>query len=720
MTACIRKMDAHPISNCRVAVFCMLCVLLAWFVPVFAQPIAWPVGSLRPPGLDQAKPMLVASALSGEFAFTGFAGDAAHGFRVYVRLRDGAEWSQSILLAQGQDASDNEVTLAADSQRLALGAPDAGGVGAVSIYMRDPGSTGWVLEQVLQAPTGAYRFGKTLSLRGNLLVVTSGLPLQDGNIFSYRFDSASGAWIDAGFTFDSMMFGELSAVTDGQRIAYCVPMLLEGCMTAAYSAEQGWRTEARPDPWLSQGTKVLALSADQLFVTIGNQVLVLDQVGSEWHAGQQIPVRRAFSLAEDSAALVVSQYGESQIYQRDVGGVWQIAAQLPVVAESGFSAAIAEDLALIGSQAFAHQGNDWTASGDTAGIFDSDGMGFGLSLQLTSGHLWVGAPGFDAHDQEAGSLWVYPAQSAGAATPADLVLPGAPGLLKQFGMRMASDHVRVAVYGNESIWIVDATNHQTLQRFELPQTTELVWGAGVAIDGNLLVVSRKFQDPDTCASQVLVYRDSGAGFELAQTIDCPAGAPSNTFFGYTVHVRGDWLLSGKLMFRHETNAGYQYVGPLWRPSGISWTSRGIDMQGDQLAVATRSSSRGALIYIFDNTNGWVYSGSVWSGAFSIGNGCLNLAIQDTRLVCTDGSSANSREIFLAFRDVGGSDWSVVGTAPIPDAALDLNGTGDYQLAWLDDQIAIGTSDTPTELAGTRIGHVQFMTLEEAIFRSGFD
>ena len=76
--------------------------------------------------------------------------------------------------------------------------------------------------------------------------------------------------------------------------------------------------------------------------------------------------------------------------------------------------------------------------------------------------------------------------------------------------------------------------------------------------------------------------------------------------------------------------------------------------------------------------------------------------------------------YMAFRDVGGSDWSVVGTAPIPEAALDLNGTGDYQLAWLDDQIVIGTSDTPTELAGTRIGHVQFMTLEEAIFRSGFD
>jgi hypothetical protein len=715
---------SKSIRSCLKAGVVVLSVFLGGLSPVYSQPVAWPVGVLRPPGTDVPASVLGAVALSGDLAVTGYSGNASNGFRVYSRSRVANAWAPSQLLVQGQDPADSAVSLSADPQRLAVGSPMTAGAGKVMIYVHGAGPSGWTLEQTLDAPAGAIQFGKTVSLRGNLLVVTS--TQSYGAVYSYRFVPDTGGWVDAGFTFENVSIGSVSAVSDGERIAYCRPLGFAGCATAIYSDSNGWQTEAYPQPGDSGSGRVVGVNSNWMFVRSGNLITAYAHVGAEWQPRQQISSDGGFSMSADGAAIVATQAYASQILKLSAGGVWESVLDVPLGVSS---TAIDGGLALIGSQSFLDDGVTWNASGDAAGLFSLSGTYFGGSIQKVNNELWVGASGYASNDQQAGSVWIYPMLGAGAQPQTPSLIPAPPALQRHFGEGIETDGARVAVYstgapgptnGHGTIWLYDAASHLELQQIDLPDPAGAVTKLSLAISGNVLAVSRVVSCASGCASHVLIYRDGGSGFALAQTLPVPAGAPANAYFANSTKLQDDWLLSGKLEFHSSAGTDYQYVGVLSRPSGVSWRSDGVEIDGNHLAVAiSPNASRILLVYDFDNTTGWTYSGAVAPGAFTVQNGCLRFAIHGSRIVCTDGST-QSTELYLAVPDGVGSDWTVIGSAPIPEAAQYTNGYGYYQLGWVNDQILIGTPGTSEELAGTAIGRVTIMTLDEAIFGSGFD
>jgi hypothetical protein len=712
------------IRLCLKAGVVVLSVFLGGISPVYSQPIAWPVGVLRPAGTDVPASVLGSVALSGDLAVTGYSGNASNGFRVYSRSRIANAWAPSQLLVQGQGPADSVVSLSADPQRLAVGSPLTAGTGKVAIYVHGAGPSGWTLEQTLDTPAGAIQFGKTVSLRGNLLVVTS--TQDNGAVYSYRFVPGTGAWVDAGFAFQNSSFGSVSAVSDGERVAYCRPLMVGGCATAVYSDSNGWQTEAIPQPGDPGSGLVVGVSSNWMFVRSGSLITAYAHVGAEWQPRQQISSNGGFSLSADGTTIVATQAYASQILRVGSGGLWESVLDMPL---GVISTATDGALALIGSQSFHDDGAQWSASGDAAGLFNLSGTYFGASIEKVNNELWVGASGYASNDQEAGSVWIYPMLGAGVQPQTPSLIPAPPALQRHFGEAIAADDARVAVYsigtqgptnGHGKVWIYDAASHLDLQQIDLPDPSGTVTKLSVAMSGNVLAVSRVVSCASGCASHVLIYRDGGSGFVLAQTLPIPAGAPASAYFANSTKIQGDWLLSGKLEFHSSAGADYLYVGALSRPSGVTWRPDGVEIDGNHLAVGiSPNASKILLVYDFDNATGWAYSGAVVPGAFTVQNGCLRFAIHGSRIVCTDDST-QSTELYLAVPDAVGTDWTVIGSAPIPEAAQITNGYGYYQLGWANDQILIGTPGTSEEVAGTAIGRVTIMTLEEAIFGSGFD
>lgn len=702
----------------------ILCMLLGVPSVALAEFIAWPTTQLRPPGSDVVAPSLSDVALSGDVAATGYGGNASRGYIVYVRTQSSSAWSAPEILAQGMNIEDDTIFLDADAQKIAVGAANSAGGGKVSIYRRGSGPTGWELEEILAAPVGAIGFGHTLSLRGDLLVVTS--TQDNGAVYSFKFVTATGEWVDAGFQFENDFLGTVSAVTDGERIAYCRPLLLAGCATVVYSDENGWYAETNTHPANPSCCRVVGVSPNWLFTRNGGNVAAYERVGAEWALRQQIPSSEAFSLSANGTTIAVSQLYDSQILRVNASGFWESVMNTPL---SAGSTAIDGNRALVGSQSFLEAGGQWSASGDTAGLIDLSGTFFGGSLVHVGSELWVGASGYRATDQMAGSVWIYPMLGGGVHPTTPTLIPAPPALHRYFGAGMTADDSRVAVYsigtpgptnGFGKVWIYDAASHQELQQLELPDPMGSVTGLSLSIYGDVLAVSRVVSCASGCPSHVLIFRDSGSGFVLAQTLQLPAGAPTSAYFANSTQLNGDWLLSGKLEFHSLVGGDYQYVGELSRPGGLIWQRSGVEADANRLAVAVRPNpSSILLVYDFDNATGWTYSGSVSSGTFTVENGCQYFAIDALRIVCTNGSIP-SVEMYLAVRNDVGSDWTVVGSAPIPESARDKIGYGEYQLAWVNNQIVIGTPDAGNELAGARNGSVQFMTLDESIFGSGFE
>lgn len=690
-----------------------------WQSSALSQQIAWTVETLRPPGAELPAPVLSSVAVSGDMAITGYAGTGNNGFRVYSRAQVASAWSPAQLLAQGLDSTDSAVTLSADAQRLAIGSPLSSGGGRVTIYVHGTSPTGWILEQTLPAPAGAIEFGKTISLRGNLVVVTSAQ--DNGAVYSYRYSAGTGTWADAGFQFVNSFIGSVSAVTDGARIAYCRPLLQNGCATMMYSDANGWQTESMPSPAVTSSGQVVGVGASDLFVRNGSILSIYKGTGPQRDLSEEFGFIGGFEFSTDGARFVASTFLTTHFFDPGPMGSWVESSQVSVFSRS---VAIDGDRVIADAQSLQNAGGNWITSGMVDGLKDLTGSSFGI-VEVVDDQLWIGAPGFDSSDSEAGSVWIRPLNASSIPLTGPTLMPTSPALGDYFGSHVVADSGRVAVAsagtsttngGVGRVKIFDATSHTLLQSIDLPILVSNI--EDIALEGNTLAIARRRGCFGTCQSDVLVYRDDGAGFALAQTIAFPAGVTSYANFGFSLRIRGDWLLSGKHMFHRPALGEFAYVAELQRFAGDNWGPLAISRTTSPLVVAiSRNENRIALVYAFDDATGWSLSGSVKDESMALPGACLSLDIGSPGIGCVAVSN-DGEKLFLAVHDTVGSDWSLVGaSARLADGGLP---GGRYSMRMVDNRAIVGRTDTEDELAGSVIGMVTILSFNEAIFASGFE
>ena len=690
----------------------LVAIGIFWQSTAFSRQVAWPVETLRPPGTELPAPILSSVAVSDDMAVTGYAGSTSTGFRVYSRSWVAGAWSTPQLLVQGLDSSDSAVTLSADFQRLAVGSPLSGGGGRVAIYKHGAGTAGWILEQSIAAPNGANQFGKTVSLRGNLVVVTSAQ--NNGAVYSFRFDTAQSHWADAGFQFENSLLGSVSAVTDGNRIAYCRPLMQSGCATTIYTEAAGWQTESMPSPAVTSSGVVVGVGASDLFVRTGTTLAIYKGTGPQRVFSEKIAFIDGLEFSTDGARFVASTFSAIYIFDPGPMGSWVESSQLSV---SHRLVAIHGDRVLADAQSLRNVAGNWIPTGMVDGLKDLTGSSFGI-VEVVGDQLWIGAPGFDSSDNEAGSVWIRPLNAGSIPLSGPTLIPASPALGDYFGSRVVADSGRVAVAsagpgltngGVGRVKIFDATSHTLLQAIDLPDLASYI--DDIALSGDTLAIARGSGCIGTCQSEVLVYRDYGTGFALAQTIAFPVGA-TYADFGFTLRIRGDWLLSGKLMFHRPPFGEFVYVAELQRFSGDNWGTQ-LSQTTSPMAVAIwTNEDRIGLVYAFDDATGWSLSGSVKDGSRELFSSCLSLDIGSSGIGCV-ARSYDGERLFLAAPDAVGSDWSIVG-ASAPWANRWPPGER-YTMRMVDDLAIVGRTDTDHELAGSAIGMVKILTFNDTIF-----
>lgn len=699
--------------------WCLVSCALFLQESVVAQQAAWPLQVLRPPGSDLQRPELAAVAISGEQAFSAYMGTSSSGYRVFARTRSGNAWTSPQLLVQGLDSSDSAVTLSSDNQRLAVGAPWSAGGGSVGIYARIAGSGEWALEQLIPAPIGAVKFGRTVSLKGSLLVVTSA----DGNgaVHSFRRDSGSGWWSDAGFGFVNNTLGSVSAVTDGVRIAYCRPLSTQGCATAIYSDGEGWQTESTPSPAAMTGGPVLGVSNTELFIRNGDVLSIYAGIGSAG-LSNELQIGPDFIAATDGYRIVAGTNQDARFFSPDGFGLWLQTLEVPLVADA---VAVQGYTALAGNQSFRQTGSPWIPNGVAGGLSDLSESNFGV-IEKVGAEIWVGAGGAESVDQKAGAVFAYSIASDGMGAGNPILVPENPAFRDFFGALLTADNGRVAIASSgrpgggdtlDRVSIFDSATREREQVIDIPNPGSSI--LDITLRSDTLAISRKDVCSGSCTSDVLIYRYDGDGFVLVQTLVAPGGTPTAAQFAQTMRLNGDWLLSGKLAYRRSTPTGdFEYQAALARPAGMNWAPGVVSRSTDPLVVATFSNAGTVgLVYAFDNANGWVLSGALNEGGMALSSDCLALDAGSSGIACV-AANATGERLYLAIKDAVGSDWSFVGQSP--DLAPALVPAGKYSLVMTDAKAFVGHPNTAEESAGIHVGKVTVLTFDEAIFASGFD
>jgi len=151
----------------------------------------------------------------------GQSGQAARDGAVYVFSGAGDRWSNTARLSSGDSGDGFGASVSGGSTRLLVGAPLAGGTGAVYAFRMDGG--GWQEEGGLptQGLTDGDAFGTALAMDADLAVVSApGRSQAEGAVFVFRLDSG-GEWSSAGqlLAFDGFQqdgFGSTVALAGGE------------------------------------------------------------------------------------------------------------------------------------------------------------------------------------------------------------------------------------------------------------------------------------------------------------------------------------------------------------------------------------------------------------------------------------------------------------------------------------------------------------------------
>jgi hypothetical protein len=338
------------------------------------------------------------------------------------------------------DALDRYGTVAMSGNRLAVGAPDHGGAGAVQVLRRVGAAWG---EQGFLQPTAdpAARAGASVAMDGDVLVVGAPLDAADdsGRAYVYRFDAVAAMWaLDGG--------GTLAATTPaanqhcGTSVAVSGTRIVIGCPGEKGSGNKTdagavymFRYDATSASWLPDGTFKGANAGDVLgsAVALSGTTAVIatpaEDDGTAVDAGAvRVLVRGAASWAQQGAKLRGDAVSNSHF-----GSAVAIDGDYAIVGAPG--------VGLGSAYVFHRVSTTWNLDGPklVPMMFLPDLAGFGDSVAIDGTHLVVGAPREDLGIQDGGAVHVYRRELLGWTT-SDVVTATNPSASK-FGQSVALD-----------------------------------------------------------------------------------------------------------------------------------------------------------------------------------------------------------------------------------------------------------------------------------------
>lgn len=427
------------------------------------------------------------------------------------------------------------MTLAADTHSIAVGLPSSPGGGRVDVYRRS--GADWSLAQSISAFGGLTNFGVFVSSRQSLLVISSAS--LSGRFDVYRL-SPSGLFEEAGYTGTNALAPYHFGRTDGASVAVCAT----NCWTRRANAQGEWVTDATFGPGsqaTSNGDQVLMRNSEGIGVyAAGSSQVLLQQLLDT----ADFAVRDGHLLARASSNSTIVRF-----FERDTAGVWNPVGEFPLPNIPAASLAVDGNRALVGIQSFSRSGSSWAPSRTVEAIVDPLSIGFGAAVSIAAGRAWVGSPEFNG-DVKSGAAWSGLVSEATPTIPALRHLPAGPVMYVGFGQTIRGDGTKVAVASlprsdverRIRISVFDSATASLIGSDILtPEAPVRLWKTHVAVDGDIVAVARAFS---TANPDILVYRNSGAGYVLAQTLTLPSSSGGNGH-GRSVVVAGDWLQASR-------------------------------------------------------------------------------------------------------------------------------------------------------------------------------
>ncbi len=677
-----------------------------------AQTAAWPIATLQPPGFEVPYGPLAGIATTGQLAVTAYGPTDTIGYRVFARKRVAGTWQAPELVAQGPISDGSPRVVVADGDNIVVGLPEASIYGRADIYRRDDLSSTWALEQSLTSapPVGWQQFGGKLSMRKSLLVVGSRFGWGE-RVETFRRDSVTGTWQDAGFT--SSNSSGLSGTTDGNRIAVCGTST---CSTVKQDAAGTWQNEG----WLPGSNSGALVDGEWLLATSytapGYALKAYKWAAGQWQFQQNVIAMPSSSKVVGGAGTVAFLDTGSvvRVISLNSDGVWRAEASLNMPEGGNYRVDLAGDVVLADTQSFAGNTNGWIPTGTVEGIPNVTGTGFGSAVEIVGDRVWIGSPGHSS-DYRSGAVWLQALNGIIPASPSELIVPPQPSIGTLLGGAFDSDGVRVAVasYGQSSngktaVRVYDAiTPISQGIALSVPPLSQWVGNVDVAIKGEIVALARK----GSGALIVDVFRKDGSAYPLAQTIippTLPYGSQGSG--GANIVLSDQWLLAGRR--RYQLAAGmYVDRGDLVLPLdefGVVYDFTQI-VEGPGFVVAPALSDdvgmRLGAVFASDPAEGWIYRGAVQKAAPDT-SVCKTMSASESAIVCM---SINSDQLRVAEPDGATGNWRVVGSATVPGAVI-----SPYTLYPLDvagDKVVVGLPND---------ARVVILSLSEAIFGSGFD
>ncbi len=722
----MRFADRNVFSkSCARLAFVLSCV--AFCGPIGAQTGAWPILILEPPGADVAKPVLVDVAISANTAVLAYGGAPTQRVRIYLAASESGVWSAAQLLVEASTLDGQAVVVDADLQRLAIGLPDANGNGRVDIYRRASGT--WTFEQSIDPPVGVTSFGRTLSIHGDVLVVSVVSSFGGGGLESYRRSAGTGIWEPAGFSVSGPFQGaEYFAHTDGERIAACLEMV---CRTFVSDGSAQWNTEAS----VAGSAAPVAVAGGWLFVRTPDESLRIHRrVDDEWVPTQTIDGVRNFEISDAGLLVRLVTSGRMSLHAPNESGVWIETSQLDIPYKQVPSLPIAWNgsSALIGGQSFSVATGAWLASG-VVGLSDLSNARFGASLGIARSRLWIGSPGLSSGDRGAGGVWIHALPGATLPSAGPLV-PPSPALARGFGAAISVDmtqklaiasrtqttvaphELRVALYDGATPMPLAPANE-----ILMPPTSSTIQEIDVARDVNSFALTRKMVGSGILSSDVLIYSNSGNGFQLTQTIVLPnEGSWPDFGYGSRVVADDDRMVAGVRGYsRINQFQDYELTARLPLTLSDVPIASGL-AASEHWVVVPMTDDFGtsvARVYAWTTTGGWGPSWRVMKNGFTISGGCTVVAIDaDDTIACVVAGAGGRPEIYRATRADASSDWRITAGGPVPGPGHSSR----FTLAMRGDIVYVGWPQTGPGLAGENVGRVVGMTFNETIFRAGFE
>ena len=698
---------SNPLIERAGYLFAML-VLVCSASIVSAQNEYWPVATLQPQGLGAQITPIAGVALAGDVAVTVYQQTPTLGYRVFLRKRNAQQaWDVPQLLVQGQPGEGEGVTVSADADHIAIGLPKVDTNGRVDVFLRN--GTNWTLQQRISAAPGAppaggttSNFGTFVSIAGSLLTVSSTDLFFSSQHDTYRYDSTSGSWVDAGFSQWNPLSTSTIARTDGHRVLACYNT---ACVIRLFDAA-GSIPGGGSVPFLGSFA-----TADEWIFGYADGALGAYQLSANaWTLRQQFGTPSSYAATSGKLMLRPSSSQTTHFYEVDGSGVWQMTATAQDPSLPG-GKAINQSFALSGTQSFARRDGTWLPSGTIEGVVDVSSFWFGYSVTLAANHVWIGSPLYN-RDYQSGAVWMEPLDGNSSIFPRNLDAPLLHASNAGFGHVIATDGLRVAVASKPTIAmtplevrVYSASSISPLvAEITVPGTLPAPYSVDVDIDGDTLALLRLVNGSP---SEVFIYVDSGAGYVLNQTLQLPGVSIRK------IVLSGDLLAVGQSQFQRigGTNGDFSPVDPIVNPLGLTLNFARMARSGNLLVVAANFPAAGEpLARSFSLTSGgWVYSGDVNRGAFPDAQ-CTFPAIDPlpgdgaNMIACVVGNTLS-----LATPNPIGSDWTVTRSANVPGL---INGPGSINAVAIDgDHVAIGESSD---------SRVVVVDISETILNGGFD